>query len=219
MTTPLYPRKEDASARSHHTMAVRHLYVARHGDADAFGELTDTGREQARLLGRRLARVPVTTVWHSPLARARATAEQLDLFLNGNAPVTEAAELVDHVPYVPTPEETPQAWSAFFDGHDPAGAEAGHRIARSLVDRFAVPPVGPADLHEVLITHTYPIAWLVRHALGAPPVRWLGLNSANAALTVIECRPGLPPSLTMFNELGHLPEHLRWTGFPPAVRP
>ncbi len=200
-------------------MATRYLYVARHGHADAFGELTDAGREQARLLGRRLAHLPITAVRHSPLPRARATAQELDLFLSGNPPVTHAAELIDHVPYVPPLDETPPSWVPFFDGYDAAAAEAGHAIARRLIERFTGAPDDGTDRHEVLITHAYPIAWLVRHALDAPPVRWLGLSSANAALTVIEYRPGLPPDVVMFNELSHLPARLRWTGFPPAPRP
>ena len=51
------------------------------------------------------------------------------------------------------------------------------------------------------------------------PERWLGLALANAGLTVIEYRPALPPSLTVLNELSHLPPELRWTGFPDAPRP
>ncbi len=107
----------------------------------------------------------------------------------------------------------------FFDGYDPAEAAAGNRIAHALTARFASPPEHADDIHEVLITHSYPIAWLVRDALGAPPVRWLGLNSANAALTVIEYRPGMPPAVVMFNEMSHLPAEFRWTGFPPATWP
>ena len=53
----------------------------------------------------------------------------------------------------------------------------------------------------------------LRDALDAPPERWLGLSSANAALTVIEYRPGAPASVAMFNEMSHLPPELRWTGF------
>lgn len=45
------------------------------------------------------------------------------------------------------------------------------------------------------------------------------LNSANAALTVIEYRPGLPPGITMFNDMSHLPVELRWTGFPTCPGP
>ncbi|GAA4901315.1 putative phosphoglycerate mutase [Stackebrandtia albiflava] len=200
-------------------MATRHLYIARHGDADALGVLTDTGRAQARLLGRRLAHLPVDAVWHSPLPRARDTARELDIFLGGTAPVAEAAELIDHIPYVPTPEETPPSWIPFFDGYRPEEAAAGDDIARSLTARFATPPDKEEDVHEIVITHAYPIAWLVRDALDAPPVRWLGLSSANTGLTVIEYRPGGPPGIAMYNDMSHLPPELRWTGFPGTPRP
>lgn len=200
-------------------MAVRHLYLARHGDADAFGNLTDTGREQARLLGSRLSRLPIDSIWHSPLPRAADSARELNIFLSGAAPVREAPELIDHVPHVPTREETPAAWVPFFDGYDPEQATAEHRIAENLTNRFATPSNGDADVHELLITHSYPIAWLIRHALDAPYVRWLGLSSANTGLTLIEYRRGLPPNLVMFNDLSHLPAQLRWTGFPAGDRP
>lgn len=155
----------------------------------------------------------------SPLPRAADTARHLDLFLGGNTSVAEATELIDHVPYVPEPEETPPSWMPFFDGYDPEEAAAGHGIARSLTARFAQPPRHDDDVHEVLITHAYPIAWLIRDALDAPPVRWLGLSSANAALTVIEYRPGTHPSISMFNDMSHLRSELRWTGFPQIRRP
>lgn len=200
-------------------MATRYLYIARHGEADAFGNLTDTGREQARLLGKRLAHLPITAVWHSPLPRAAASAAELDLFLDGSTQVAEAPELIDHVPYVPTPQETPPSWLPFFDGYDTAEAAAGHQTAQTLTARFATAPDNDEDIHEVLITHAYPIAWLIRDALDAPPVRWLALSSANAALTVIEHRPGGLPSIPMHNDMSHLPPNLRWTGFPTAPRP
>ncbi|MFF2623724.1 histidine phosphatase family protein [Oerskovia jenensis] len=201
-------------------MGTRVLYLARHGAADAFGELTDVGRRQSALLGERLAPLPVTTVWHSPLPRAAASAAVVARHLPGAA-VAEAAELVDHVPHVPSPGEMPPSWAGFFDGWDEAQADAGRRTADALVARFAAPPdpaSGP-DVHEVLLTHDYPIAWLVRDALGAPLVRWLGLASANTALTVIEHRAGQAPNLVMFNDQTHLPAELRWTGFGGAGRP
>jgi probable phosphoglycerate mutase len=199
-------------------MTTRHLYLARHGAADAFGELTDIGRRQADLLGERLAGVPVDAVWHSPLPRATASAHELARHLP-HVPVTEAAELVDHVPYVPRAAETPPSWAGFFDGYDDTVAASGRKLAEALVARFATVPDTEPDAHEVLVTHAYPIAWLVRHALDAPPSRWLGLNSANTALTVIEYRNGLPPTIVMFNDMSHLPADLRWTGFPDGMRP
>jgi len=200
-------------------MGIRHLYLARHGEADAFGELTDVGRRQASLLGQRLSRISLGAVWHSPLPRAVATAHELATHLP-NVPVADAAELVDHVPYVPSASERAPAWAGFFDGYDDDEAAAGHRLAQALVARFATIPDGPgSDMYEVLITHAYQVAWLVRHALDAPPARWLGLNSANAALTVIEYRTSTPPAIVMFNDMSHLPTDLRWTGFTDAVRP
>ncbi|MBO3086266.1 histidine phosphatase family protein [Cellulomonas fengjieae] len=201
-------------------MATRHLYVARHGDADAFGELTDTGRRQAGLLGERLAHLPIDAVWHSPLPRAADSAHELARHLPG-VPVAAAPELIDHVPHVPAPAETPPPLRGFFDGYDEAEAAAGTRLADALTARFAADPDPAAqarDTHEVLVTHAYQVAWLVRHALDAPASRWLGLNSGNTALTVLTYRPGLPPTLVMFNDMSHLPAELRWTGFPTTAR-
>ena len=207
-------------------MSTRHLYLARHGMADASGALTDVGAHQADLLGQRLAALPIDAIWHSPLPRAAASAHQIARHLP-DAAVAEAGELADHVPYVPAASEMPSAWAGFLDGYDAAEVASGRRLAEALVARFARPP-DPApnaragqrgDRHEVLVTHAFQIAWLMRHALDAPPARWLGLNSANAALTVIKHRDGLPPTLVMFNDTGHLPPHLRWTGFPDEIRP
>lgn len=201
-------------------MTTRHVYIARHGEADAFGELTAQGRQQAELLGRRLSNTRLDAIWHSPLPRAAATALELARALPSATPVAEAAELIDHIPYVPTAAETPAAWIPFFDGYSATEARDGNRRAERMIARFAsAPNAGEPDTHELLITHAYPIAWLLRHAMGAPPPRWLGLDSANAALTIIEYRPLLPPGLVLFNDQSHLPAQLRWTGFRTVSRP
>lgn len=204
-------------------MTTRHLYLARHGAADAFGTLTETGRQQAQLLGQRLAHSPMDVVWHSPLPRAAATAELIAEHLPG-VPVIETPDLVDHVPYVPRRDETPPSWIGFFDGYTEAEATAGHHTAETLVARFGglaamTTARAPIDTHELLITHSYPIAWLIRHALDMPQHRWLGLESANTALTLIEHRNDLPATLVMFNDMSHLPTDLHWTGFPGTARP
>lgn len=200
-------------------MATRYLYIARHGHADAFGRLTDVGAAQARLLGQRLAHLPINSVWHSPLSRAADSARQLNIFFTGDVPVRAAPELIDNVPYVPSSQEIPPAWAPFFDGYQTDEAAAGYRVAQDLTDRFATTPGHAEDLHEVLITHDYPIAWLIRDALGAPFARWLGISSANCALTLIEYRTGLLPSVVLFNDMSHLPPEFQWTGFPETVRP
>jgi len=195
-------------------MPTRHLHVLRHGAADPFGELTDEGERQVALAGRRLAALPVDAVWHSPLPRAVRSAEVLGAELPG-VPVAAAPELVDHVPYLPDP--MPSAWAGFFDGYDAAEAAEGERLAATLTARFARP--ADVETHEVLITHAFQVAWLVRDALAAPPASWLGLPYGNAALTTIEYRDDRPASLIVYNDMGHLPPELRWTGFGAAARP
>lgn len=208
-------------------MGTRYLYLARHGMADAFGELTEVGRRQVDLLGARLADLPIDAIWHSPLLRAAASAQALGAHLPGVA-IAEAPELVDHVPHVPDARDMPRSWAGFFDGYDQSEAAEGHRKAQALVARFArhpdaaagTPTGAPGVVREVLVTHAYPIAWLVRDALGAPAPAWLRLTGvANAALSVLEHRDGAPATLTLFNEMSHLPLELRWTGFPPGARP
>lgn len=189
-------------------MPTRHLYIARHGAADPFGQLTEAGERQSELLAERLARLPISTVWHSPLPRAGRSAQIIGTYLPGTD-VREAAELVDHVPHVP--DTIPPEWAGFFDGCDAAEAAAGAKVAESLIRTFARPSA--VETHEVVITHAYPVAWLVRDALDSPGARWLGLNCGNAALTVIEYRDLTTPTVVLFNDMGHLPRELRWTGF------
>jgi serine/threonine-protein phosphatase PGAM5 len=69
------------------------------------------------------------------------------------------------------------------------------------------------DRHDLLITHNFVIAWLVREVLGAPDWRWLSINQANCGLTVLTQKSGRPWSLLVHNDLAHLPFELR-TGLP-----
>lgn len=202
-------------------MTTRTLLIVRHGFADALGNLTEAGREQCHHLGRRLAALPVDIVWHSPLARAGDSAALLAEHL-GPVLVEEADELVDHVPFVPPPHEVAaSSWAGFFDGYDEAEALAGRRIADGLTARFTVPPApGARSTHEVLVTHAYPVAWLVRESLGAPPRAWLSLTAiANTGLTVIDFTAGEPPTVRQVNDQSHLPAELTWTGFADGVTP
>ncbi|MFJ9691469.1 histidine phosphatase family protein [Kitasatospora sp. NPDC101183] len=195
-------------------MATRHVYLVRHGAADPVGTLTEAGEQQSELVGERLAGLPIDTVWHSPLPRAVYCARIVGTRLP-DAAVREAPELVDHIPHVPA--DVPPPWAAFFDGYGAEEAEQASRAADALTARFARP--AETETHEVLVTHAYQVAWLVRDALGAPPARWLGLNCGNAALTVIEYRDGDFPTVLLYNDMGHLPADLRWTGFGAGTRP
>ncbi|GAB2951139.1 histidine phosphatase family protein [Nonomuraea fastidiosa] len=196
-------------------MANRYLYLARHGEAIDEGELSPIGREQAELLGRRLAEHPITAVHHSPLPRAAATAEIVAAHLPGAA-VRSGEVYGDYVPAAPPREELPPRHAAFLDGFTETELASGPPLAAEAIARHAGPAA--AETHELIVTPNYLIAWFVRHALGAPDARWMGLNQGNCALTAILYRPEAPPSLLFFNDMSHLPPDLRWTGFPAALR-
>lgn len=189
---------------------MRTLYLARHGEAtDA---LTPAGREQARLLAKRLSALPVDGVFHSPVQRAAETAALVSAALP-DVPVTVSPLVGDYLPYAPTsaelaPEFAPVALAHVAD-YTTLQHETGPGLAARALAEFTT-PVPRADL---LITHSQIVTWFVRAALGAPAARWLGINAANAALTVIQYRQGWPPNLVAFNDQSHLPDSLRWTGF------
>lgn len=186
-------------------MPVRNLYVARHGAADALGNLLDLGRDQSVRLARRLSDVPLDAIWHSPLPRAAESAAIIASVFP-HALLDEATELIDHVPYVPPPEARSGSSAGFFDGYRDEDAAAGQEVAQSLVRRFSrAPGPGRRSTHELLITHAYPVAWLVREALGAPAAAWLSLmRIANTGLTVIEYADGQLPVVVCVNDQSHL---------------
>ncbi len=196
------------------TLDSRVLHLARHGHAEADGRLSETGRQQADLLGRRLGEIPLSAVHYSPVPRAAETAERVLRCLPG-VPGHQSEIVGDYPPPVGQ-QHLPPAYARFLAAYSAAEREAGAVLAAAALDRFARP--APDDLRELIITHNLLIGWFVRDALGAPDWRWLGLNQCNGALTTIRYSPDHPPALVTFNDMCHLPADLRWTGFPPDLR-
>ncbi|GAA1113631.1 histidine phosphatase family protein [Kitasatospora arboriphila] len=201
--------------------AARYLYLTRHGEASPDeSRLTDAGRRQAALLGQRLRGVPLAAIHHGPLARAEQTArliaEQLD-----NIPRHLSPAAGDYLPYLPAREELPpeaaDTWTGFLNRFTAQEREQGPALAAAALADFTGPVPGDEPRHELVVTHNFLTGWLVRAALSAPEWQWLGINHANAALTVIRYTPDRPPALLLFNDTGHLTPDLRWTGFPPEL--
>ena len=169
-------------------MAVRQLWIVRHGEATPDQhDLSETGRQQADLLAARLAGLRFHRISHSPRPRAARTAEIVAARLPV-APMSVAPELDDRVPT-----------------DDPAADAA-------MIARFTGGV--EQDTHELIVTHNFQVAWFVRDALAAPAERFRVMNSANTGLTVIRCPTGRQPRVLLVNDLSHLPPELRWTGLP-----
>lgn len=192
-----------------------HLYLVRHGEQlDAEhglpdGPLSPRGRRQAELLAERLGGVPFDNAWHSPLQRAAETAAIIAAKMPALKPEPSAL-LFDCIPSGPAPE-TPKVYDPFFGSVTEAEIEAGSAQMADAAAEFL--RSHREDRHDLLITHNFVIAWLVREALGAPDWRWLSINQANCGLTVLTQKSGRPWSLLTHNDLAHLPFELR-TGLP-----
>jgi broad specificity phosphatase PhoE len=204
-------------------VGTRFLYLVRHGVAEPHdGPLSEAGREQARLTGRRLSGVPFSAVYHGPLPRAAQTAELIAACLP-RVPVSACDLAGDYLPSDPDPAGLPPALASFatsfLAGFSAAERTEGPALAAAALERFARPGDEPGEEYELVVTHNFLIGWLVSQAQNAPTWRWLGLNQMNCAVAVIAYPAGFPASLVIFNDAGHLPPALRWTGFPPALRP
>lgn len=197
----------------------RYLYLVRHGEqVDAEfglpeGPLSERGREQARLIAQRLHGVTFDAAYTSPMQRALETAEVMTHHLSID-PATPSALLMDCIPAGPSPD-MPAAFEGFFGGVSDEELAAGEAQMSDAVGQWFAR--SGDDRHELLITHNFVIAWFVRHALGAEPWRWIGLNQANAALAIIRVRTAKPAVLISYNDMGHLPPGIR-TGTPEGYR-
>ncbi|MFD5737276.1 histidine phosphatase family protein [Streptomyces sioyaensis] len=201
--------------------AARYLYLTRHGEASPDeSKLTGDGRRQAVLLGERLQHAPLQAIHHGPLPRAEQTAQLICEQLDG-VPLQPSELAGDYIPYLPQREELPSESAEAMLGHlsqFPADErEDGPELAKAALAQFTGPVDGDEPRHELVVTHNFLIGWLVRAALDAPKWRWMGLNHANAALTVIRYAPGRSASVLFYNDTGHLPTDLRWTGFSPDL--
>lgn len=198
------------------------LYVVRHGEASPHdGPLSELGRRQADLTGRRLSAASISVIHHGPLPRAAQTAAIIAARLPWAA--TSESELAgDYIPADPDVSELPASFGAFVSGYDAQERAEGTRLAAAAARQFSGPTgrarAGTSDTHELLVTHNLLIGWLVSKAMAAPDWRWLGTNQMNCGLSVIAYREGEPGALVTFNDGGHLPAELRWTGYPGGLR-
>lgn len=203
-------------------MPVRHLYLARHAEPGDHGRLTARGVRQAELLGQRLSKVPLGSVHHGPLPRATETAQLVARQLGNQVPVTELEAAGDYVPHVPSPDEVDPEHRAgvmaFLADVSSAEAARGAELAVEALRLLTGPEQGEDDSHHLVVTHAFTVGWLVRQALAAPPWRWLGLDTGHAAVTVLRYSADRPPAVVVFNDMSHLPDELRWTGFPAHLR-
>lgn len=184
---------------------VRTIFLIRHGeyehDADCDEDigcgLVSLGRQQARLVGDRLAALPVavTSIQASAMTRARQTgaiiAERfpdLDLTLHRDirecTPTTRRQDIMDKL--------------------EAGEAEACEANLAAAWERIFVPAT-TANEYDVVICHGNVIRWFVTRVLDVVPEAWLGMSIANCSLTVVQVRADGSTKLIAFADSGHIP--------------
>jgi serine/threonine-protein phosphatase PGAM5 len=190
-------------------MACTRLYLVRHGEQDRVpghipdGGLSQLGGEQAARVGRRLRTVPFAAIHHSPLARASQTAEIVAHHLP-QVPRHACDFIADRTP-VPSAgqrDRYPDRWLTWLDDVPDDERDVDATALHAAVEHFGI--TGDSDRYELLITHNFVVGWFVRHMLDAPVWRWIGLNQANCAITIVQWETDRPPTLVCFNDTGHL---------------
>lgn len=166
--------------------------------------LNALGREQARLVGERLASlgVPITSFVTSDFTRARDTADEIGRVLGMTA-------VEDSLIHECTPTPFRPEYTLY---HTPTENAQCDRRLRAAWERYARPSP-ERDAHEVLVSHGNVIRWFVSKALGMDPTRWCMMDIGNASLTVIEVRSDGSTRLAAFSDVGHIPPGKQtWTG-------
>ena len=198
------------------------LYLARHAQTtssavDSFNgqrelPLTSRGREQARLLGARLASVRFAAVYRSPLGRTAETAALIapsiqasilpgliEIDYGGWEGMSPAeARLADPARY--------DAWVADPEVNEPPGGETAAQVAgRALLALEQIRSRHPEDAIVLAVSHKATLRVLGAALTGAPIARYRARwPQDECALNLVELRQGKDPFLRLWNDTSHL---------------
>jgi serine/threonine-protein phosphatase PGAM5 len=191
---------------------IHYVYLIRHGiyDRDSTADdvvgngLNALGREQARLIGARLAALPVrpASLVASTYRRASETADVIGSILK----MTPTRDSLIHEC---TPTTTRQDYMRNHSPEDIALCDSN--LAAAWVKYMTPSPA--ADRHDVLVCHGNVIRALVSRAVSGDSRQWHVMDIGNASLTILAVRPDGSTRLVMFSDVGHLPlDRQSWTG-------
>ena len=198
---------------------VRYVYLIRHGTYESVDSLDDRvangvnalGREQARLLGKRLAGLPVkpSLLVSSDLTRARETADEIGAMLH-MTPERDTL-IAECLP--------PSSRPGFDQEHDAAEMALCAATLEAAWAKYCRPS-SERDAHDILVCHGNVIRWFVNRALGNDVRHWTSLDIGNGSLTILAVRPDGSARLVMYSDVGHLPvEKQTWAGRGPGWGP
>ncbi|XP_022531458.2 serine/threonine-protein phosphatase PGAM5, mitochondrial isoform X1 [Astyanax mexicanus] len=213
-STMMSPRRKESSGEENSTevennkpRATRHIFLIRHsqynlnGNGDRERTLTPLGREQAELLGQRLADLGLKydVMIHSSMARATETASIISRYLPG-VEMVSCDLLREGAPIEPVPPVTHWKPEAVQYHEDGARIEAAFRRYIHRAD-----PKQKEDSYEIIVCHANVIRYFVCRALQFPPEGWLRMGLNNGSITWLTIRPSGRVALRALGDSGFMP--------------
>lgn len=198
------------------------VYLIRHGATELSSEdrfagavdvlLSDTGRNQARLLGQRLARDKICAVYASPMKRTVETAE-LVAEPHGMQ-VTRVDELreIAHGRWEGrTRAEVAREFKEEYDRweHDPytfapLGGESGLQVTARALPALLQLVEKHEDMPFIVVSHKATIRLLLSSLIGFDPRKYRDrLDQSPAALNILDFKDLGNARLTLFNDVSH----------------
>ncbi|HXV76691.1 MAG TPA: histidine phosphatase family protein [Candidatus Polarisedimenticolaceae bacterium] len=198
------------------------IFLVRHGETtsaaeDRFAgstdvELAETGRRQARALGRRLAHEALAVAYTSPMTRTRETAR---LILDGrDVETTVVPELreIDHGQWEgKSKDEVRRMWTEEFRAWEadpftfaPSGGETGLEVLNRALPRLLAIAERHVGASVLVVSHKATIRLLVGHLLGFALRGFRDrLGQDPCALNVLDVQRGGEARLLLFNDVSH----------------
>jgi broad specificity phosphatase PhoE len=207
-------------------MAIRHLFLVRHGQRepdsgkdDLGPSLTVLGWKQAHQAARRLAALKADVIHTSSLRRTMETAQILAVE-QSNVPIRPARLLWECVPAMPDfalewfkkhpdpgagrlPEKM-QPWRAIWpEMENVEQLQTDFEQARQAWEKYFIPAKGK-DRYDLIVGHGNLIRYFVMRAIQAPPENWINLDIYNCSICQINIEATGRPILVSHNDTGHL---------------
>ncbi len=202
-------------------MATR-VYLVRHGATELTAEdrfagaidvrLSDEGREQARLLGKRLANDPINVAYASPMIRTRDTAE-LIVASQGIAvtPIDGIREIAHGRWERKTRAEVEREFPAEYARYEtdpfsfaPTDGESGLQVTARALPALLKIVEENAGKRILVVSHKATIRLLLSSLLGFDPRKYRDrLDQSPCALNILDFKDVTDPRLTLFNDTSH----------------
>nr|CAD7412953.1 unnamed protein product [Timema poppensis] len=192
----------------HKPRVTRNLFLIRHGEYNVNGKtdedrgLTERGRQQAQLTGKRLKEVgyPFDKIYRSTMTRANETSNIIEQFYP-NIPVEDCSMLREGMPIPPDPPSGSGNWKPEVYYYT-----EGPRIEAAFRKYFhRAYPNEEKDTYDLIVCHANVIRYFICRALQLPPEAWLRLSLPHGSITWIVIRPNGRVSLRCFGDTGYMP--------------